>query len=167
MALQITWKDGTLLGMSLACAGLMWWNSTLRRDVIDLRQTIVTKESELVKIKTQLQEHTESITEITKLPDGTTTTKITKVKDKAKVSEESADKEKVSKTDTSYKEVKNDKSRYIAFALSDVSSGSFSVGSNYTVGAGARLGDLPLFGVVSGRKADDGYAISAGVQVEW
>lgn len=166
MALELTWKDYAIAGLTVSLVLTLLWNSSLRTSVEEYKTASETTSQELFKLKTQIAKHTESITETTKLPDGTTTTKTIKITDSTKVLQESADKKNTSKTETSTKIVKADKSRYLLQALYDINSTEGMI-QRVTPVFGARLGDLPVFGLVSGKMSENGIIYSAGVGAEW
>lgn len=147
-----------IIAQTLVIAGLLVWNSSIRRQVREGEVKISELQRELQISHDKETEKVKTATKVTKKPDGTVIEETVKEEKSSKVSDKITDKEKVTDVKVTTKEVINDQSRYSLGVYSD---------RNRALSAtvGAAIGDLPIEAVILG--TDNLTQYSVGVQVRW
>lgn len=150
-------RTAYLFSSPFIIAALLIWNVSIRRSEESLKSTLETREKEVHTLKTEISKMTKEVREITRKPDGTVIEKVTKIDKSTQVSKESSDKTKETSETVEYKKVESDKSRYLV-------GGGLKRDNVYFGMVGARIGDLPVMGVVMG---ETNKSFGAGVLLEW
>lgn len=143
------WREFLILALSAACY-VLYNNANT-----DLPPPVVTTTDHQLKEK---EEKIQTVTTITKKPDGTITKKTVTTEKKTKVSQKESDKQVVPLPIGAASLTRYDVHVSRPFSFDGTS-------TDYQIGVGARIGNLPVFGTVDYRWKT--RELFVGVRLEW